>query len=43
MSDAETVTRAQPPVTPLTEPFWEATREQQLLLQHCDVHDHAVF
>lgn len=43
MSDAETVTRAQPPVTPLTEPFWEATREQRLLLQHCDVHDHAVF
>ncbi len=32
MSDA---TRFEPPVTDLTEPFWDATREQRLLLPWC--------
>lgn len=30
-----TMQRVQPPVTPLTEPFWEATREGRYLLQWC--------
>ena len=32
MSDA---TRFEPPVTDFTEPFWDATREQRLLLPWC--------
>ena len=32
MSDA---TRFEPPVTPFTEPFWDATREGRLLLPWC--------
>lgn len=28
--------RIEPPVTALNEPFWEATRRQQLVVQRCD-------
>lgn len=30
------MSRIEPPVTPLSEPFWDATRDQQLLAQRCD-------
>jgi uncharacterized OB-fold protein len=29
-------TRFEPPSTPATEPYWDATRERRLLLQWCD-------
>jgi len=35
--------RFEPPVTPTTEPFWEATRGRRFLLQWCTDCDHAVF
>ena len=28
--------RIEPPVLPLSEPFWEATKRKELLLQHCE-------
>ena len=42
-TDPATVTRMEPPVTALTEPFWDATRDQRLLIQWCTAHDHGVF
>lgn len=36
-------TRFEPPVTPTTEPFWEATREHRLLLQWCRACRQAIF
>ena len=33
----------EPPTSPLTEPFWDATREQRLLLQWCVACDAVVF
>jgi len=41
--DSPTVVRMAPPVSPLTEPFWDATRDEKLLVQWCTAHDHAVF
>jgi uncharacterized OB-fold protein len=38
MSELETDAKAErfePPVTPLTEPYWDATREQRFLLPWC--------
>jgi uncharacterized OB-fold protein len=35
MSSPERAARAEPPVTETTQPFWEATRQRQLLLQWC--------
>jgi uncharacterized OB-fold protein len=40
---SDTVTRAQPPVTPTTQPFWDATRDRQLVLQWCLTDDHPIF
>jgi uncharacterized protein len=34
-TDQARPTRFEPPVTPTTEPFWEATREERFLLQWC--------
>jgi uncharacterized OB-fold protein len=42
-AEPATVTRMEPPVTALTEPFWDATRERRLLIQWCTAHDHGVF
>jgi uncharacterized OB-fold protein len=36
-------TRQEPPVSSLTAPFWEATRDGRLLLQWCTTCDQAVF
>lgn len=30
-----TAERPEPPISPVTEPFWDATREQRLVLQWC--------
>ena len=30
------MSRIEPPLTPLNEPFWNATREQRLIAQRCD-------
>ena len=35
--------RFEPPVTPTSEPFWEATRENRFLLQWCIDCGHAIF
>jgi uncharacterized OB-fold protein len=35
--------RAEPPVTELTRPFWDATREQRLLVQWCNGCDEPIF
>jgi uncharacterized protein len=35
--------RFEPPVTPTTEAFWDATRDQRLLLQWCTVCETAIF
>lgn len=35
--------RLEPPATPLSEPFWEATRSKQLLVQRCDACGTAVW
>jgi len=35
--------RMEPPVTPLTAPFWDATRERRLLVQWCLDCDTSVF
>lgn len=35
--------RIEPPVTPLAEPFWEATRRQELVAQRCDSCDRFVW
>lgn len=40
MSEA---TRFEPPASSVSEPFWEATRERRLVLQHCDSCDRAVW
>jgi uncharacterized OB-fold protein len=29
-------TRFEPPISAVSEPYWEATRERRLVLQHCD-------
>ena len=43
-SDATpTMRRMQPPVTPVTEPFWEATRDSRYLVQWCVDCDEAIF
>jgi uncharacterized OB-fold protein len=42
-NEEDVVTRMEPPVTPLTKPFWDATREHRLLVQWCTAHDHGVF
>ena len=31
--------RIEPPVSPVTEPFWDATRDRRLLVQWCDTCD----
>lgn len=36
-------TRMEPPVSEVTEPFWQATRNRQLLLQWCTVCDEVIF
>lgn len=33
---AQTPTRFEPPTSEVSEPFWNATREQRLVIQHCD-------
>lgn len=35
--------RMEPPVTPTTETFWEATRERRLILQWCPACNRAIF
>lgn len=35
--------RLEPPQSQTAEPFWEATRQQRLLLQHCPTCDHAIW
>jgi uncharacterized OB-fold protein len=35
--------RFEPPVTPTTEPFWEATRERRFLLQWCTECEQPIF
>jgi uncharacterized protein len=35
--------RFEPPVTPTSEPFWEATRQRLFLLQWCTACHHAIF
>ncbi len=35
--------RVEPPVTDTTEPFWDATRDERLLVQWCDDCDEAIF
>ena len=35
--------RLEPPVTAVTEAFWNATRNQELVIQHCPVGDHPVW
>lgn len=35
--------RIEPPVTPLAEPYWEATRRKELVAQHCDGCDRFVW
>jgi uncharacterized OB-fold protein len=35
--------RIEPPVSPLTEPFWDATREQRLLVQWCQACDAGIY
>ncbi len=35
--------RIEPPVTPLAEPFWDATRRQELVAQRCDACDRFVW
>lgn len=36
-------TRLEPPVTETTQPFWDATRDQRLLIQRCDDCDVPIF
>ena len=44
MSDeTPTMRRMQPPTTPLTEPFWEATRDGRYLVQWCLECDEPIF
>jgi uncharacterized OB-fold protein len=44
VSDAsERPRRFEPPVTPTTEPFWEATRHHRFLLQWCTECQQAIF
>ncbi|HXQ18303.1 MAG TPA: OB-fold domain-containing protein [Acidimicrobiales bacterium] len=35
--------RMEPPVTPTSEPFWEATKQRQLVLQWCTECERAIF
>jgi uncharacterized OB-fold protein len=35
--------RIEPPVTPLTEPYWDATREERLLVQWCTACDAGIY
>jgi uncharacterized protein len=42
-SDEMPARRMEPPVTPLTEPFWDATRQREFLLQWCLRCDTPVF
>lgn len=37
------MTRIEPPITPLAEPFWEAARRQELVAQHCPTCDRFVW
>lgn len=43
MSEKAMPTRFEPPVTDTTEPFWDATRDERLLIQWCDPCDEAIF
>lgn len=36
-------TRIEPPVTEVTEPFWDATRDERLLVQWCTACEVAIF
>ena len=40
---AERPKRMEPPVSPTTEPFWEATRDRRFLLQWCTDCNRAIF
>jgi uncharacterized OB-fold protein len=42
VSDVE-ATRVEPPVSKVSTPYWDATREQRLLLQHCRACDRAIW
>ena len=35
--------RMEPPTSKVSQPFWDATREKKLLLQHCEACDRAVW
>ncbi len=45
MSDAVTEgpQRMEPPISRVSEPFWDATREQRLVLQHCQACNQAIW
>jgi len=38
-----TIKLVEPPSSPLTEPFWDATRDRRLLLQWCRACEQAIF
>lgn len=42
-AEAPQPTRVEPPVSDTTRPFWDATREERLLVQWCDTCDQPVF
>lgn len=42
MSETE-VTRMEPPTSKVSTPFWDATREQRLVLQHCESCDRSIW
>jgi uncharacterized OB-fold protein len=37
------MSRLEPPITPLTEPFWEGTRRRELLAQRCTACDRFIW
>ncbi len=41
--NGEALQRLEPPISRTAEPFWDATREKRLLLQHCPSCDRAVW
>ena len=43
MTTTEPRGRLEPPSTPTSEPFWEATKEHRLVLQWCTECDRAIF
>lgn len=42
-TDRPKPTRLEPPVTEVSQPFWDATREQRLLVQWCTACEQGVF